>query len=200
MNADLTRLMDNARVRLPGAVDGAIKLELFAVLNDFFQGTNCWRENIPFAVTPSSQEYEITPYSVSTINRLMRVYNANGFAVNALMPIPGTVNLAYAPDTDTTLTATVALTVTDPVTREEFPEFPEWVLNKYNTCILDGLLARMMSQAAKPYSNAKMAMFHGKEYTGGVSFAKVETERNNVYRNQSWRFPQTFNRRRYVKL
>ena len=200
MNADLTRLMDNARVRLAGAVDGAIKLELFAVLNDFFQSTNCWRENISFSVDPSSQEYELTPFSVSTINRLMRVYDANGLPVGAVMPIPGFVSLAYAPSSAATLTATVALTITDPVTREEFPEFPDWVLNKYNTCILDGLLSRMMSQAAKPYSNERLALYHGRLYQGGSSFAKVETERNNVYRNQSWRFPQTFNRRRYVRL
>ena len=200
MTPDLSRLMDNARVRLAGATDGAIKLELFAILNDFFQSTNIWREDIPLAVTPDSQEYEVIPFSVSTINRLMWVYDDKGFAVSAIMPVPGTLNLAYQPDVAKTLSVTVALTVTDPVTREEYPEFPDWILNKYNTCILDGLLARMMSQTAKPYSNAQMALFHGKSYTQGCSFAKVETERNNVYRNQSWRFPQTFNRRRYVRL
>jgi hypothetical protein len=200
MNPDLTRLMDNARVRLPGAVDTAIKLELFAVFNDFFQNTNIWREEVPVVVAPPVTDYEVTPFSVSTINRLMWVYDDKGFPVSAIMPVPGSLKLAYEPDATKTITVTVALTVTDPVTREDFPEFPDWVLNKYNTCILDGLLARMMSQAAKPYSNAQLAAFHGKEYMQGCSFAKVETQRNNVYRSQSWRFPQTFNRRRYVRL
>jgi hypothetical protein len=200
MTPDLMRLMDNARVRLPGAVDTAIKLELFAVLNDFFQSTNIWREEIPLVVAPPTKDYEVTPFSVSTINRLMWVYDDKGFPVSAIMPVPGSLKLTYEPDASKTITVTVALTVTDPVTREDFPEFPDWILNKYNTCILDGVLARMMSQAAKPYSNAQLAAYHGREYKGACSFAKVETERNNVYRNQSWRFPQTFNRRRYVRL
>ncbi len=32
--ADMNRLMDHARIRLPGALDAAIKMELFAVMNE----------------------------------------------------------------------------------------------------------------------------------------------------------------------
>ena len=200
MDADLTRLFDNLKSRLPGAVDSQIKLELFSVLNDFFQNTNIWRENLEVLTQPDVQEYLIVPSGVSTINRLMWVYDSKGFPVDANMPIPGELHLYFKPNTSDTITATVALTVTDPTTRDDIPVFPDWILNKYNTVIQDGVLARMMSQIAKPYSNQQMALYHGREYKQGTSFAKVETQRNNLYRGQSWRFPQSFNRRRYVKL
>jgi hypothetical protein len=203
-NADMNRLMDNARIRLPGAVDGAIQLELFSCLNEFFQTANCWTEDIPFDVfqtslnayqNPEAFTYEVIP-TMGVINRLMYVIDTQGNPRGASMATPGLIVLDYSPETNTTYTARVALTVTDPVTRDGYPEFPSWFLNKYGNDILDGVLARMMSQAAKPYSNMTMAAVHGKNFRGAISQAKVEAMHKNVYRGQSWQFPRTFARRR----
>jgi len=203
-NADINRLMDNCRIRLPGALDNAIQIELFSVLNDFFQQTNIWREEISFDVTPTASSYiedpdaytyELTP-DEGTIFRLMYLRNSQGMQQAASMPTTGTLILLHAPNSADTYTATVAKTVTDPLTREGYPQFPDWVLNKYNTEILDGVLGRMMSQVAKPYSSPTMAQYHTKKFRAGISRAYVETLHQNVYRAQSWRFPQTFSRRR----
>jgi hypothetical protein len=58
----------------------------------------------------------------------------------------------------------------------------------------------MMSQLAKPYSSPAMAQMHLRAFKSGVSQAKVEASHQNVYRGQSWRFPQTYARRRYVQF
>lgn len=197
MNADLARLMDNLRVRCPGAIDGALQLEFFAVMNEFFQDSNIWTEDIPFEVTSGVTDYSIISTSVSTINRLIGVTNSQNIAMAATMAVPGEITLAWIPAQTDTYTATVALTVTDPVTREGYPEFPDWVLNKYNSGIQDGVLGRMFSQIAKPYSNERMAIYHMRRFETAKSQAKVEAMHGNVYRGQNWKFPQTFARRRW---
>lgn len=203
-NADVNRLMDNARIRLPGALDNALQLEFFSLMNEFFQNTNAWQEELQITVNPTSAshltdpeafKYDLVPDGGS-IFRLMEVFDANGYPVKAAMQEPGIVTLYYSPNVQCVYTFTVAKTVTDPTTREGYPEFPAWVLNKYGNEILDGLMGRMMSQIAKPYSSPKMADFHMRKFNAGVQRAYVETLHGNVYRAQNWRFPQTFARRR----
>jgi hypothetical protein len=203
-SADTNRLIDNARIKLPGALDNVLRLEYFAVMNDFFQQTSCWTEDITFTANPTDSSpitspddfsYDLFPDGGSIV-RLMYVINSNGSGVAATMDTPGTVVIKYAPNVTDTYTANVAKTVTDPITREGYPEFPAWVLNKYGNEILDGLLGRMMGQIAKPYSSPQTAVYHTKSFKAGVQRAYVETLHGNVYRGQSWSFPQTFARRR----
>ena len=204
--ADINRLMDNARIRLPGALDNAIKLEIFSVLNEFFQATNIWTEDIDFSVTPTNDSYldnpaaytyTITPVSGGVINRLIAVWNSDGFAQAATMPIPGEVILKFSPNEADTYTARVAKTVNEPLDNEGYPDFPAWVLNKYGNEMLDGVLARMMGQIAKPYSSAQLALYHMREFRRAIGRAKAEALHGNVYRGQSWRFPQSFVRTRH---
>ena len=199
-NADMNRLLDQARIRLPGAVDAAIVMELFTVMKEFFNGSNAWQEAIEFPVyatsasayaDPDAFTYDLTP-TQGAIMRLLGAHNGDGVPVRATMPVPGCVVLAQSPNVDATYTALVALTVTDPTTRDGIPQFPDWVLNKHYTELLDGLLGRMMSQLAKPYSSPNIAAVHLRKFKQGISAAKVEAMRKNVYAAPSWRFPRSF--------
>lgn len=197
MTPDLIRLMDNLRIRLPGVVDDTLKLEIYSTLNEFFQDSNCWYEDIEFAVTSGVTDYPITPSGVSNIVRLLGVVNSAEQNVSAYMPDQDAITLAQSPNQADTYTARVALTINDPVTREGFPEFPAWVLSIYFDEIMDGVLARCMSQAAKPYTNERMGIYHMRRFRGGIVRAKVESQHKRVYRGQNWKFPQTFARRRW---
>lgn len=195
-NSDVLRLMDLARVRLPGARDNIIQLELFAAVNEFFQSSNAWREDIEFTVTPGVTSYELFQSSSASINRLMGVVNDAGKPVTAAMREPGLLELYQAPSQSAVYTAQVSLTVTNPTDKDGYPQYPSWFLNKYGNDILDGLLARMMAQIAKPYTQPQMAVVHGRNFKQAISFAKTEAMHNNTYRGQSWRFPQGFARGR----
>lgn len=199
-NADMNRLMDQARIRLPGAVDAAIQIELFTVLKEFFSGSNIWQEEIGFTALATNVSYYADPDAYTfdvipaqgAITRLIGVRDNQGTQLRATMSVPGSIVLNTLPSVDTACVATVVLTVTDPVTRDDFPQFPDWVLNKYFNELLDGLLGRMMSQIAKPYSSPSIAGVHLRKFKQGISLAKVETSRKNVYRGQNWRFPKSF--------
>lgn len=190
-HADVTRMMNNARIHLPGATDDTIRLELFNVLNDFFQQSNIWQERIDFRVHPDVLDYELAPSDVSTISSLLSIETNSGLPVAGSMMVPGELLLVQSPNEAGVYTAVVSLTVNEPTNKEGYPQIPAWILNKYGVEILDGLLGRMMAQPAKPYSNERMAIYHTRKFKGGIAAAKTNTTHKNVYRGQAWRFPRT---------
>jgi len=201
----VNRLMDLAKMRLPGVLESVLYKEFFHLMNDFFKETNIWQERIEFDVTPSSSTYHEDPdaythFVVSeeqgAVFRLISVLDGDGNTVPAQMRIPNYITLSHLPNSAATYTAVVAVTVRDPTNKEDLPMFPEWVLTKYDNEILDGLLGRMMSQVAKPYSNAQLAAAHLRMWKQGVRKAKNENFRENLFGAQRWRFPQTFSFRR----
>ena len=193
---EFERFMDGVRTRAAGALDAVIQNELYDVLNEFFQDTNCWREDIPFTATSDTTSYPVAPTGAAAIHRLMWVMDTQDYPVPAFMEELGTVDLVTAPATDTDYVATVALTVNDPIRRDGFPFFPMWVLNKFNSDIRAGVLARLMSQPAKPYTNEQLAIFHARQFVTAKSQARVEARTKNTYRGQAWAFPRGFAVRR----
>lgn len=196
-STDINRLIDNLRVQLPGATDAAIKFEIYNALNDFFQKSSIWREDISIAVTAGRTNYDLTPSGPAKVFQLMGVVDANEFPVTAQIDLnTEELIVAQTPSSDTTYIAQVALTVNDPVDREGYPVFPMWVLNVYSNEIMSGVLARMMAQPAKPYSNTQLAIYHNRAFSIGTANARVEAARGLTYGTQKWRFPQQFNRRK----
>ena len=198
MSLVIDRLIKNARNSLPGSLDAVIQLELFNVLDIFFRDTGIWSEDIGFSVfvsDPVGTVYTIDPHGVSTVVRLFSVFDASGRHCAAVMEIPGEVTLLSPPGLDGIFVASVALSVADPVQTDKNPEFPEWVLQKYGTGILDGVLGRMMAQPAKPYTNPQLAAPHLAAFRRTISIASTESIHLNVHGAQSWIFPQSFSTR-----
>jgi hypothetical protein len=202
--ADITRLMNNARLRLSGATDILLQQELFNVMDDFFKKSNVWNEDIDVPIlgmAAANTIYELAPASPAVIDKLLWVFEVpnsttigRGQAIAAAMSIPGELTLATQPSSDTTYRVSVALTVQDPTTREGFVQFPAWVLAKYRDTILNGLLGRMMTQQSKPWTNTQMSDFYMRKFVQETAAARVEWTRNNTYRAQAWCFPGGFSR------
>lgn len=197
---DVLRLMDTARVRLPGATDAAIQLELFTVVDDFLKETNAWMEDIDVLVRgglPNGTVIELTATGPALINKLMWVTlrpDANnsftGVPVGGYtMQTPGELLIHAMPSSDTWYRATVSKTVADPTQRDGYVTFPAWILQRHRDVILDGLLGKMMTQPNKPFTNQQTGVYHLRRFISGYSAARVEVQRNNAYRGQAWRFP-----------
>lgn len=198
-DAEVTRLMNSAMARLPGATTGNIQQELFNVMDEFFKASNVWKEDIDVPVPggdPAGTAYVMAPAEPAIIDKLMWVYTKEtsgntlrGSPWSAAMEIPGELTLGTQPNSTTTLVATVALTVQDPVNRDGYVVFPMWVLQKYYGVILDGVLGKMMSQRNKPWTDTQMTVYHSRKFEGGKAAARVDATHNNTYRQQAWRFP-----------
>lgn len=199
VTANLNRVMQNVQVALPGALTTASQLELFNVLNEFFQDSNIWTEDLVVSVLGDgvTKSYALTTASGGVINRLLQVVDPNGNTVNDVsMQTPGTLLLTNTRTTAVTYTATVALTVTDPVDGNNNPTCPDWIIGKYGTEIQCGVIGRMMTQPAKPYTNERLGILNTRKFRGGVAQAKYEVLHKNVFRAQGWRFPKGFSVRR----
>lgn len=208
----LNRILNDARVRLPGAIDSALISEIYNTLDDFFRHSLRWRCIIPLLVDPSSQCYTVTP-SVGKPALLIWVspdkditaqdgtYPPSAIQpavvfVNARMPIPGQIELAYAPNMEQTYYVCMALTVRDPVAQSGFPVVPDWILDHYRQGITDGLIGNMMTQSAKPYTNIQAAAYHLGRFRVSKNQAKNDAQHQSTFRAQNWTFPQSFNVRR----
>lgn len=192
-NADVLRLVTNAQIRLPGATVSTVQQELFMVADEFFKESNVWREDIEFSVPandPPGTVYEVTPTGNVVIDKLMWMRNTDGGGrIFGQMSVPGEITLASYPSSPARYIATVALTVSDPTQRDGYVSFPDWVLAKYRGVFLNGLLGKMMSQPAKPYTNTQLSVYYIKLFNSGKSAARIDAQRANVFRAQAWNFP-----------
>lgn len=192
VSATITRMMNNLRIQLPGAVDGAIQLEFFNAVEEFCSLTNVWLEKINISVVAGDTTYSITPTNGQII-RLMSIVDQNEVPVASTMSLPGEVILASEPNVAGTYVAQVAKTVSD-VDGNNYPVIDDWILDKYNADITDGIIGKMMVQPSKPYTNERMAIYHLRRFANAAAIARSEARHQNLYAGQRWRFPQTFNR------
>jgi hypothetical protein len=186
---EITRLMDNARLHVPGALDAALKLELFNTFDDFLQRSLFWQESIDYMTSVGRTSYELAGTEDGAIVSLVSNVNGSDTPIRATMDTLGAIELAITPAQVEELTATVAYTVVDPVDVDDYPRIPDLLLSKYGAGILAGLIARMMSQPAKPYTNERLAIFNSRKFNAAVATARAAVAHANLHGGQTWRFP-----------
>jgi hypothetical protein len=197
--SDANRLLDNARVELAGALDGAIWQAMFNVFSDFANRTNLWYEDIPVVIAGAQavgSTITVVPSSGSRFNRLLYVLDDGNLQRSMSMPTPGVLMFINAVDNAQTWTARIALCPDDPVpstgSLKGIPQFPDWILEKYHIGLLAGVVGRMMTQVGKPYTNPTMAKYHLTVYKNAVSEGMNDARRQNLYAAQNWTFPLGF--------
>ena len=196
----IDRMMASVRPRLPGALDPAIQNELFIVVDEFLRGSLAWQECVDVQTQVGLSEYDVVPDESAIILQLMSVEDKTEgcVGVQAGMPTPGVLKLQNPPTQTDLLKVKVSLTINAPTSSDGFPLVPLWLCDRYaQTAWLDGVLGKMMSQPAKPYSNQVQALYHLRRFRGWVSKAKVAAQHANVYRGQNWQYPQQFNVRHW---
>ena len=194
-NPYIDRIMDRVRIRVPGTLDGVTQIELFDAVNEFLANTNAWQDTIEVELKPGKFVYDLTPSGGSAETwRIMSVKNVDGtpYRLPAWMTIPGELQTSSDVTEKTKIMVTVALAPGLMGKKQTYPDIPDYIWNDYYDIILDGVISRLMSQPAKPYSNPQMALFHGKKFNSGCNVAKWQLENGRLYRGQNWRFPQTF--------
>jgi hypothetical protein len=192
---EFDRFMSQARVKLTGASDGGIKLELFDVLKEFFEDSNSWTETIDVPITLGVQDYKLVPRYGGRIIRLNAVWDYHKFPIVAFMPHFGTLHLRWPPsnpgtqNTPFTYHAGVVKNLTWQTDKDDVPIAPEWLLDVYGVTILDGLLGKMMTQENKSYTDQGQGKYHLQRFRTGIQQAKVAAQRQNTMGAQNWRFP-----------
>jgi hypothetical protein len=202
-SAAMLSLMNKARVRLPGALDSAILQELASTFDEFLTISRVWYEDIDFTVNPTSNSFEeapgdytypLVPTSGGVVS-LEYVRDASGNGKPASMPVIPDVIIGITPSASETWTARTILK-NNAVDIEGYPVVPDWIVQRYEIRLLDGVLGRMMSQIAKPYTSSATALVHLRLFNSGAQRARTDARRENLYAAQRWSYPQSFNRTR----
>lgn len=189
------RLLNNARVRCPGVLNDAMQIELYTVFDDFFRRSTVWREKIGLIIQENMSTYTIEPFA-GQIVRMFGVHNLDDTAYRGgFMPAPGILKFVTLPNVGQNLLVDVMLTVEETDTTSNLPVVPPDLIAQHHAVLLDGLLARLMSQPNKPYTNLQLAALHNMNFRSGCSRARNEVTQSRVVGGAAWRFPSTFNRR-----
>lgn len=196
MASPFDRIIMTARPNLPGVIDDAVRQELFMVCLDFFKRSNAWQEEIKFTLKPNCFTADVQPFA-GRIERLLYVKQENRFVQGATMEdiMSGQIRMRSSVNEPTVYGAIVALTVTDPVTRDAYPIVPQEIVARYTEELLHGLYSRMMSQPSKPYTNLSLAQFYMTKFNGGAARALNALKTGDTLGSQRWGFPQTFSNR-----
>jgi hypothetical protein len=183
------KLIGSAKVYLMGASSRQLQVALFDVLNDFFDGSNCWTEAVNFTVIPEALDYPLR-VTKGRIVRLEAVLDQHSTQQQAIMPDIGTVRFLYPYTQTQPMTAVVIKTITDPFECYP-PNIPDWILPKHGLVLLHGLIGSMMMLPAQSYTNPEMAKFYLGKFSDGISGAMVAKDKANTMGAQTWAFPQS---------
>jgi hypothetical protein len=198
------RIIDSARVSLPGATDGTMRLELFNVVEEFCRETNAWQDVSCLTLCPQQCEYPI--YSTDgngEIYRLLGVENAcptdPKFTARSWMPIPGVLRVDFVPSAPQDLHVVTALSPSELGRNQQFPGVPDWFISQYAPTLTAGLAGKMMAQPAKPYSSPQLATSNLGKYRRGIAQTRMFLQHGNLQEGARWNFPQSFavRRRKY---
>lgn len=184
------KLMAQAQVACAGAAHVQLRVQIYEVLEEFFNKSNCWQEAIPIIVLPDTQDYPIYP-TTGRILRLFYVLDQNNSPQQAVMNDIATLHFLYPFTQIQPMTAMVIKTVTDPLCCFP-PHIPEWVLPVHGLSLYHGLVGQMMLQPGQSYSNPEMSKYHMQKFIDGWAAARVAMSKANTVGAQSWAFPQQF--------
>ena len=204
---DFERLMNQARVQLPGSSDAGVKGVMFDIIDEFFDVSNSWTEWLSLAIMPGAQIYAIYPKYGGMINRLVTALDSNQVvlpagisfgdapASNATVHVdpPGVVlSLTFPQNTSYSASVLVTKKTIMPTGADDIPDAPSWLFPLYARYILEGTVGTLMMQKGKSYTDFNNAPFHLKKFRDGMAMAKTATMRSGIFGGQSWGYPRLF--------
>jgi len=184
-------IMDYLRLNLPGALDGVLEMEISNTLDEFLSKTNAWVERLPVRVRPGKYDYIIKPAS----GLMVRLLGVGGADPDIWVPaaMHGLDTLSFRDDPGVTETWTAHVVVKQSP-NAGLESIPEWIYENHRLAVQHGVIGRMMTQNAKPYSNERLAIYHMRKFLALTAQVRAERAQQYLYRGQVWNYPQNFAR------
>src|SRR5438552_493843 len=108
-NIDLMdRILATARLRLPGAIESATRLELFNAIDEFFKESNAWRHAETIPLISGLDQFPLFPPAGSALVRVLAAFHSglplspSGSAGSTVQLRGNILGAAPPPDFDTT--------------------------------------------------------------------------------------------------
>lgn len=200
----IERLVTNLMLQLPGSLPGTLKLEIFNAVATLCREANIWQETQEFNTKIGKQVYEMTPEAPDAY--FSKLLNLEAFDPDEENVLPTPIeawfdasttglHLRTTPTVVQRLRGTFAVVPRATDRMDQYPGIPEMFWDKHHDAIKEGTLSYMMAHSAKPYSNERLSIFHGRRFKAATSMAKNDLYNGDVRGGQNWSFPQGFARR-----
>jgi hypothetical protein len=166
------------------------------VLNEACRDGHIWRETIPVTLIAGDPNYTIAPVGTEVIHlfglsHATIDFNATAavfeFGALTLTPSPTVADVA-AGDLYAVAALAPALDAPNATSAEIEALVPTDMWSENHNLFSWGILAKMMSQPAKPYSNPQLAAFYHRRFTGELAEQKRKVATGGVPGAQTWRF------------
>jgi len=184
------RLMDTLRVRLPGARDAVMHVEMFNAIDEICRTTMANRRAINVAPVVGQTAYPVPPAE----GEVLIVYQVThkSLDLDGTTFDDGVLVIPVAPepeDVGEPLILDTAVTPSDGGADQPslWLGAPQW--SRFYQAILDGTLFRMHSQIAKPYTSQPNALYHGKRFRSEMAKLTIRAGNEAEADPQSWSFP-----------
>jgi hypothetical protein len=189
--ANATNILRNARTHLPGATEDVLEMELFNVIDEFCRDAGAWGETIELELLEGTSVYPVDWTYGDPLQLYEVAHDTFGTTDAVYDPETRMISFAGIPTAEDVeypvfLSATMIPVLTDGMELW----LPPRLWTQYHQAILSGLLARMMGQPNKPYSNPALAVYHARRFRNFIGQARAFTTSNGEPGGQNWSFPR----------
>lgn len=200
---DYEQLLNQARVKLTGVSDAALRGEFYDVLSEFLNDSSMWKQQITIAYQANVRAYPLNVPEgiilrldgaldwgpvVPTINPP----NPNVVPMPVLMQDVGTLLMKNTPNAAGYAQVQLVCNTKLPKDNKTAPDAPVTLLPIWHVGLLDGVLGKFMTSPNKSYFNMTLGTYHLKRFRDAIARARVSALRANTNGSQTWRFPQPF--------
>lgn len=187
----IARLLDNIQAMVPAVLLPVARMAAWNAIEDFYLRSTWRREMVYWCLPPTVGQIDFNPFDGDW--SVCWILYFDGLTYGRVKP-PSLLMDTQCPLPTGEERKGAALLALKPVSFAS--EFDPLLFSTWFETILDGVLSRLYLQPAKPYSNAQLAMQHGRLYRAGCQRAHAIAQMGYTDGPGRWRFPLFANGRR----
>lgn len=186
-------LFENLRTQLPGCKDSQIRQEVFNTIDEACRTVRLWTQFVPITLVPLQPTYTmVAPAGGEVLDVIDVEHPTMPLGDTVFDPVSKMLDLGRDPDAiDLPQPAFAHLQIVPLRTNDPTTYLPGNLWSQHHQLLLDGVLGRMMAQAAKPYSSPKLAEYHLRRFRNALQQVRIATTGGGT----SWHFPRATTRR-----
>lgn len=184
----LNRLLDNVQAMVPAVTTDLVTMMTWNTIEDFYIHSTRERRIMSWQMAPGVQTIDFNPFDETWL--VAWVLGFDGLHKGQVIP-PGVLRDLQYPSSPRHGNVLLAL---KPVNYNAL--FPTDVFSTWFETLLAGVLYRLYSMPAKPYSSPQMAMAQARIFRSGIAKARAIADAENTNGPGRWRYAYFANGRR----
>lgn len=180
---ELERLYDNVQSTVPAVLLPVVKMVAWNTIEDFYWRSTWRREWLDWSMPDKVVCIDFNPFDENWV--VCWILEVCGLSHYVVRP-PALLVDAQRPPVTGERKGQV-LVALKPVSLDT--EFDPYLFSVWFETIFDGVLHRLYTQPAKPYSSPPLAQFHGQRYRSGVQRARIVAGKEYTNGPGRWGYP-----------